>query len=52
MKIDFMMTLIAIGFFTIVGLTGAGYYNDREAINAGLQQCREGADILWKKECN
>ena len=51
MKINFMMTLIAISFFTVVGLMGAGYYTTHEAVAAGLQQCRIGSDVIWQKVC-
>ncbi len=51
MKINFMMTLIAISFFTVVGLMGAGYYTTHEAVTAGLQQCRVGNELVWQKEC-
>ena len=51
MKINFMMTLIAISFFTVVGLMGANYYTTHEAVEAGLQQCKVGSDYVWQKVC-
>ena len=50
--INGMMTIILVGFLTIVGVLGAEIYSQHEAVSAGLQQCRVGNDVLWKKECN
>jgi hypothetical protein len=51
MKINFMMTLIAISFVTVVGLMGVGYWTAHEAVEAGLQQCRVGNEVIWQKVC-
>lgn len=51
MKINFMMTLIAIAFFTVVGIMGLGYYTTHEAVASGLQQCRVGNEVIWQKVC-
>ena len=51
MKINFMMFLIAISFFAVTGLMASQAYVTHEAVNAGLQQCRTGSDVVWQKEC-
>lgn len=51
MKINFMIGLIALGFFTVLGVTGAEYYTTHEAVAAGLQQCKVGGTYVWQKDC-
>lgn len=51
MKINFMMALIAISFFTLVGMMGASFWTTHEAVNAGLQQCQVGNELIWQRDC-
>ena len=51
MKINFMMFLIALAFFTVLGILGTDYYVAHEAVNAGLQQCYTGTEYVWQKDC-
>lgn len=55
MKINFMMGLVALGFFTIVGVLGFEFYTSHEAVAAGLQQCVTNVDgknqVVWAKDC-
>lgn len=49
--INSMMTIIVVGFFTVVGLMGAEIFSQHQAVAAGLQQCKVGTEVLWQKEC-
>jgi hypothetical protein len=56
MKINFMIVLVVLSFFTVIGLTGTNYYNTYRAIEQGLQQCIVAIDsdtreAIWSKEC-
>lgn len=56
MKLDFMIVLIALSFFTVAGMAGINYYNSYRAIEQGLQQCVVAIDAdtreaIWSKEC-
>ena len=51
MRVNFMMVLIAISFFAVAGLMASQAYVTHEAVTAGLQQCRVGADYVWQKVC-
>ena len=57
MKINMMMVIIAVAFFTLAGYMGTQLYNDHLAIKAGLQQClvqtKEGTyHKLWATTCD
>lgn len=57
MKINMMMIIVAIAFFTLATYMGAQIYNDHQAIKAGLQQClvqtKEGIyHKLWATTCD
>lgn len=56
MKINFMMWMIALSFFTVLGILGTEYYIQHEAIRNGLQQCvvainADTYEAIWTKEC-
>lgn len=56
MKLNFMIVLIALSFFTVAGMAGINYYNSYRAIEQGLQQCVVAIDAdtreaIWSKEC-
>ena len=56
-KINFMMVLIALCFFTVLGILGTEYWIQQQAIQQGLQQClvkvgETELSVIWTKECN
>lgn len=55
-KINFMMFLIALTFFTVLGILGAEYRERQLALENGLQQCvvainSNTYEAIWSKDC-
>ena len=52
MKINFMMTIIAVSFFTVTAIMASEIFVQHEAVTAGLQQCKVDNQYVWQKVCN